>query len=272
MEEVTLDGKIYISSKRAAQVTGYAKDYIGQLCREGRVEAKLVGRSWYIYEPSIRRHRFKEEAPSVAEEVEDVQEVEPVSEETNNEAVWEPATYVAEDISALPEISPKEESFEVSGTDEIEETIPTNISEPEKTNSHKVSEMQSAWQEWFSSERAAGTTEREEVPTEEAAQPVTIHKTDEEPQYRPQPPVLYDIQPKRQSYSPLPVRTVVKGKTQQDLAKPKGNLAVNAVFVAIILITISFAVAASGFTEKFIQSGPLEDFLMILGGASVIEK
>ncbi len=42
MNELTLDGKTYVSSRRAAEITGYAKDYVGQLCREGHVEARLV--------------------------------------------------------------------------------------------------------------------------------------------------------------------------------------------------------------------------------------
>jgi hypothetical protein len=58
MDELTIDDKKYISSKRAAQITGYAKDYIGQLCREGYVEAKRVGRSWYVLEAAIKDHRF----------------------------------------------------------------------------------------------------------------------------------------------------------------------------------------------------------------------
>ncbi len=52
MDELILDDKKYLSSKRAAKVTGYAKDYVGQLCREGRVEARLVGRNWYLPEPA----------------------------------------------------------------------------------------------------------------------------------------------------------------------------------------------------------------------------
>ncbi len=58
MEEIVFDGKKYISSKLAAKLTGYAKDYVGQLCREGRVTARLVGRSWYVLEDSIKEHRF----------------------------------------------------------------------------------------------------------------------------------------------------------------------------------------------------------------------
>jgi hypothetical protein len=58
MDEILIDEKKYISSKQAAKLTGYAKDYVGQLCREGRVPARLVGRSWYVLESAIQDHRF----------------------------------------------------------------------------------------------------------------------------------------------------------------------------------------------------------------------
>lgn len=58
MDELLIEDKKYVSSKRAAKMTGYAKDYIGQLCREGRVPARLVGRSWYVLETAIQDHRF----------------------------------------------------------------------------------------------------------------------------------------------------------------------------------------------------------------------
>jgi len=58
MDEIFIEEKKYISSKRAAKVTGYAKDYVGQLCREGRLPARLVGRSWYVLEAAIHDHRF----------------------------------------------------------------------------------------------------------------------------------------------------------------------------------------------------------------------
>ena len=56
-EELILDGKRYISTKRAAQLTGYTKDYVGQLCRAGKIDAKLVGRSWYVNEEELRDHK-----------------------------------------------------------------------------------------------------------------------------------------------------------------------------------------------------------------------
>ena len=74
MDELVIGDKKYVSSKQAAKVTGYAKDYIGQLCREGRVPARLVGRSWYVLESAIHDHRFgdqktpREQEASAAEE------------------------------------------------------------------------------------------------------------------------------------------------------------------------------------------------------------
>ncbi|MCW9054562.1 MAG: helix-turn-helix domain-containing protein [Candidatus Pacebacteria bacterium] len=47
-ETIILEGDKYISSKRAAELMGYTQDYIGQLCRAGKIEARQVGRSWYV--------------------------------------------------------------------------------------------------------------------------------------------------------------------------------------------------------------------------------
>lgn len=56
MEELDIQGKKYISSKRASEITGYAKDYVGQLARAGKVPATRVGRSWYVDESAIQEH------------------------------------------------------------------------------------------------------------------------------------------------------------------------------------------------------------------------
>jgi hypothetical protein len=47
----------YISAGRASNITGYSSDYIGQLCRSGRIQGKLVGRAWYVYLPDILEHK-----------------------------------------------------------------------------------------------------------------------------------------------------------------------------------------------------------------------
>jgi len=56
-EELLLGGIKYISSKRASLLTGYTKDYIGQLCRGKKVNAQLVGRTWYVEEESLLAHK-----------------------------------------------------------------------------------------------------------------------------------------------------------------------------------------------------------------------
>ena len=53
-DTVLIEGKTYISSKRAAQTSGYTQDYVGQLVRGKRVTAQKIGRSWYIQEKSFR--------------------------------------------------------------------------------------------------------------------------------------------------------------------------------------------------------------------------
>lgn len=56
-DSLAIDGKIYLSSKRAAEIAGYSKDYIGQLCRSGKLICRTVGRLWYVDEMSLRKHQ-----------------------------------------------------------------------------------------------------------------------------------------------------------------------------------------------------------------------
>ncbi|MDP3726532.1 MAG: hypothetical protein Q8R36_05050, partial [bacterium] len=55
--EFFTDGKKYISSKRAAEISGYANDYIGQLCRKGKLECHLIGKTWFVSENSLLKHK-----------------------------------------------------------------------------------------------------------------------------------------------------------------------------------------------------------------------
>jgi len=72
MEEIEIQGRKFISSKRAATITGYAKDYVGQLAREEKVPATRVGRAWYVDESAIRSHAglTVTEQPKTAEQTE----------------------------------------------------------------------------------------------------------------------------------------------------------------------------------------------------------
>ncbi|MBU3925705.1 hypothetical protein KJ763_00855, partial [Patescibacteria group bacterium] len=47
-EEIQLSGKILVSLKKASEISGYAKDYIGQLCRANKINSKRIGRDWFV--------------------------------------------------------------------------------------------------------------------------------------------------------------------------------------------------------------------------------
>lgn len=137
MDELTIGEKVYVSSKRAAKITGYAKDYVGQLCREGRVEARLVGRNWYVLEESIMEHRFG--AAPADEKVHP--EVAALPAPVLENVVWESPTYEAEIPVMVPPLQER----------------PREVEAPRKV----VAEMQSAWQEWFATQE----TEEKALPS-----------------------------------------------------------------------------------------------------------
>lgn len=57
MQEVVFDGVHYIKAKELARELGYTADYLGQLCRSGKVDARLVGRSWFVSRASVLAHQ-----------------------------------------------------------------------------------------------------------------------------------------------------------------------------------------------------------------------
>ncbi|MCR4330698.1 MAG: hypothetical protein NUV49_02345 [Patescibacteria group bacterium] len=61
-KELEFNGKIYISSKRGGEITGYTHDYIGQLCRSGKVKGQLVGRTRFVDKESLLAHMEKHES------------------------------------------------------------------------------------------------------------------------------------------------------------------------------------------------------------------
>jgi len=101
MEEIVIDEKKYVSSKRAAKLTGYAKDYVGQLCREGRVSARLVGRSWYVLESAIHDHRFGAQQAKH----EDTSAQEMPDSHLKLQSTWESPRYEADTADILPSIN-----------------------------------------------------------------------------------------------------------------------------------------------------------------------
>lgn len=57
MEVISIDGVEYIRASQLAKRFKYTSDYIGQLCRGGKVDAKLVGRTWYVNPDSLDGHK-----------------------------------------------------------------------------------------------------------------------------------------------------------------------------------------------------------------------
>lgn len=174
MDELVIGEKTYISSKRAAKITGYAKDYVGQLCREGRVEARLVGRNWYVLESSIMEHRFGalekevEKQPQAAE----VQKKEPIS--------WVSPTYTTEEPITVPAITPK----------------PAEVVESRRV----VQDMQQAWQEWFTQQKSQ-TLALEESSEEFDGSLVPVIESSFEPEEY-AAPVVEEVQVPIHTYAP----------------------------------------------------------------------
>jgi hypothetical protein len=180
MDEITLDDKTYVSSKRAAKITGYAKDYVGQLCREGRVEARLVGRNWYVLESSIREHRFGAPEDVVAkpeiahsETIADAAaafvsastpQIAPMSsdvvstgsnQETDSENAWKPSSYSPVEAPMLiPILKTEEKTPEVKPEINVlekytEKNENYGVFNEAPVHSTAIKEMQSAWHDWF---------------------------------------------------------------------------------------------------------------------------
>src|SRR3989344_3487187 len=53
------DGEKYISSKQAAELANYTSDYIGQLCRGGKIKARRIGRDWFVSEENLLEYQDK---------------------------------------------------------------------------------------------------------------------------------------------------------------------------------------------------------------------
>ena len=286
MDELTIADQKYLSSKKAAQVTGYAKDYVGQLCREGRVDARLVGRNWYVLEASILAHRFGPEDAGITEQIKDsVPETSP----------WNSPTYMVENT---PSIAP------------LIEKTPYIVPTVEPLREKVLTDMQSAWQEWFKSQAKAPKKleepsdmlleatypdapvhspepetpqihiERVHEPQEapyapeepvDAEVPVQIHRTHQE-FLRPSPqsavrqeyagntsPIYQEEAPRRTSFMP-------RGVQNRQKSQFPGHFALSAVFVGIIGLTLVVTFIASGGAENYMGAGKSNALFDYLSG------
>ena len=286
MDELTISDKIYISSKRAAEITGYAKDYIGQLCREGRVEATLVGRSWYVLESSLRAHRFgSSEEESGAEKAKNGTGSEPFT-------TWNAPSYVSE---TSPDMAPLERrSVNVL---ESEGKTPANA----EIQPASIEDMQSAWKEWFASrkEPQEALLETPEIVDAREAQyepvePVSIAEEEVQeqrevetlPAYDPVPSTPETEEPvaihRAQEAYVAPVPVAIVRETRTEVTRPqkrarrrqKGSyLAVRALLISVTVLAIAVAAVGAGFADAFATRNGIEYApLRFLGGTSLLDK
>ena len=57
MNTVDISGVRYLTTKDAAKRVGYTADYVGQLARGGKIDARQIGRAWYVSESEILEHK-----------------------------------------------------------------------------------------------------------------------------------------------------------------------------------------------------------------------
>ena len=79
-DEIVLDGKSYVPSKRAAVSCGYAQDYVGQLARSGAIDAQRVGGLWYVSMESLESYKRSSDAfvPQVPQAPKAMQELDTI--------------------------------------------------------------------------------------------------------------------------------------------------------------------------------------------------
>lgn len=85
MTTVTVDGVVYEKASTLAKRFKYTTDYIGQLCRAKKVDAQLIGRSWYVNPESLESHkesRYGEKANDSDTKISKIK----ITKDTNNQS------------------------------------------------------------------------------------------------------------------------------------------------------------------------------------------
>lgn len=239
MDEIIIGEKKYISSKQAAKMTGYAKDYIGQLCREGRVPARLVGRGWYVLETAIKDHRFGDQKTE--------QEIEAEPPTPAFPSTWEAPRYEASSFEVLPSINRLQD---------VKESIPE-----EEDGSDVAQHLQDSWRAWF--DRVAMNT-AESVATIEPEKPQEEEVSEEEegdvqvPIHAIYEPIPQELLPRRN----LGVRPPSEESAKEQ--KTGSRVVVRAIQMAgVVFATLAIAVASIG-------TGYFDTYVTSVSQASVI--
>ena len=54
-DEIYLDGVRYISAGDSAALSGFTRDYIARLCKDGKISGRRVGKQWYANLESLQK-------------------------------------------------------------------------------------------------------------------------------------------------------------------------------------------------------------------------
>lgn len=244
MDEIIIEEKKYISSKRAAKMTGYAKDYIGQLCREGRVPARLVGRSWYVLETAIQDHRFGNKEVINAEDMHFEHEH---KEDTSSVMFRSPSRYESSPVEELPSINRLQDD---------------TISSDKTENNDFSQRLQDSWSAWF--DHIQDIKEPQEAIIEDAT-PVLLEELEHSEKEEEIAPENKNISVPIHIQRPIPKELLPSARPrtqyflQEEVQKTKetGSKAILMTQIAGALFSVVFAALAmigSGYIDKYITS------------------
>ncbi|MCR4333537.1 MAG: helix-turn-helix domain-containing protein [Patescibacteria group bacterium] len=250
MDELLIEDKKYVSSKRAAKMTGYAKDYVGQLCREGRVPARLVGRGWYVLESAIQDHRFGD---STATKTSSAKAIEtPIA--------YESPRYEAADAEVFPPVNRLREKEQNHPTDDTDMA---------------AQRLQDTWQAWFDrfdhaapiSTSITNDAIEESPEVADMAVPIEIKKEEKEPDavpiraihQTPYQPVQRAVLPQEEGDEGGGEEDSYEIKTYEPAiaSKPETTTTARAIQMSGVLVAAIIFIAAalgSGYFDTYINS------------------
>ena len=164
MNTIEADGKTYIKAADAARAIGYTADYVGQLCRKGAIDARFVGRSWYVREGELERQKKSKSRTNTEKTIKEMErELEVVEEEKQkiHKSVYVPGvtpeyrkriletpiSYTSEEGESVPTLSRYEEEpdsvEEVPEENDIEDqVVKISVLDSELEETPKVDEIE----------------------------------------------------------------------------------------------------------------------------------
>ena len=275
MEEILIEEKKYVSSKRAAKITGYAKDYVGQLCREGRVPARLVGRSWYVLESAIQDHRF-------GKEIESADVATPVSPEPDvSKDVTEPAVQYEQVTFPRYEASHSDTLPPLNRLERVPEIAPADTTSDASYAKKDPLNLTESWNEWFDQVRGSLPVVDTSAQEQEAVDPLSVENEAPAPEAREEVALtsvpLHVVRLVTESFSES--TTLSRQQLQQEPEEKKSRFVrkisrktmwvIRIVGVLVAIIAVAISVVGSGYLDNYMTSYSQAQFIF---GVSVYNR